>query len=160
MQELQNRHHPIPEDMKFQALSWQIERGGWIVFGLIVVLALGGLFGHGAASNAVSGTAPLTVQYERFQRVTKQARFVVRFEGGRERQLTISEPFQLNYNVSSIEPRPIGSSSSPDGLNLTFAAADGPLTVVIWAHPHKFGVTKINIGSAGETRRLWSLVYP
>ena len=161
MSELQSRHYPIQEDMKFQQRSWSVERVGWIALGLFLLVALAGYLGDGRTSARTVSNPPFTVEYDRFQRLTKEARYTVHIDGSAgERQLLISADFQRDYEIASVEPRPARSSAGPDGLDLRFAAQAGGLTVVIWAHPRRFGVADVTLRSGTGSVDLWSLVYP
>lgn len=162
MSELQSRHYPIQEDMKFQRRSWTIERLGWIALGLFLLIALAGFLGDGRTSERTVGKPPFTVQYDRFQRLTKEARYIVQIDGGGagERQLLFDPGFQRDYEIASIEPRPARSSAGPDGLDLRFDAPAGGLKVVIWTHPRRFGTANVTLRSGGDSVSLWSLVYP
>jgi hypothetical protein len=162
MEEQQSRVYPIQEHMSFQRRSWTIERVGWLVMLGILALALAGLFGGGALSRQTIGQSPLSVEYDRFQRITKLARFTIRLGGSEtERRLTLGPAFQSHYEVSDIQPQPLRSSAGADGLDMQFAAGAGELSVVIWAHPRKFGSVKFTVsGAAAQPLELSPFVYP
>lgn len=42
----------IREDPAFQHRQWRVQRVGWLTIGLLLVLALAGVFGKGPASHA------------------------------------------------------------------------------------------------------------
>jgi hypothetical protein len=161
MRELQSRNYPIREDMHFQRRTWLIERIGWTLLGLIILAALAGLFGYGPASHATLQSGDLRASYERFQRVTKLAKYTFHLGGSDvERELVLGPAFQAGYEISDIQPHPLDSSGGPDGLTLRFGTASGDLTVVIWAHPRRTGSVTIPISSGNEGETLWSFVYP
>jgi hypothetical protein len=107
---------------------------------------------------------PLTVEYERFQRVTALTRFSAQISegGGEEAQLRLSNAFQENYEIEGIVPRPSRSTASALGLDMTFERPDtGPLTVVIWARPQAFGI--VELAAAADRRdalQFSVLIYP
>lgn len=53
-EELDSRRYPIAEDMALQCRIWRFERIGWWGLGLVVLLALLGLFSRGPLSRAAS----------------------------------------------------------------------------------------------------------
>jgi hypothetical protein len=148
--------------MRFQRRTWLIERIGWLVLALIVLLALLGLFGSGFLSKRSVEAGTLTIQYERFQRATRLVQFTFHFapSPNSERRLQLNAAFQRNYEIGSIQPPP--ARSSADGLNLTFAAPPGnPADVVIWAHPRAYGTTRFEIRVDDEPPLTFSaFVYP
>jgi hypothetical protein len=161
MTEFQDRHYPIQEDMRFQRRSWLVERVGWAVLGIVLLAALGGAFGYGALSTRSTGGPTLRADYERFQRVSKVARYVIHLgPAGGEREITLGPQFHSTYEVADIEPKPVSSTAKPDGLSLRFAASNGDLLVVIWARPHRFGPARLELTSGAEHLSLWTLVYP
>lgn len=162
MDEFENRTYPLQEHMGFQHRSWTIERIGWLVMSAVLVVALTGAFGGGVVSRTTIGQPPLSVQYDRFQRITKLARFIVHLGGPEtERRLTLGPAFQAHYEVSDIQPHPLRSTSGSDGLDLSFAAGASELTIVIWAHPRRFGPIKFAVAGAGaQPLELSPFVYP
>ncbi|HEX3159523.1 MAG TPA: hypothetical protein VHQ45_13460 [Gemmatimonadaceae bacterium] len=60
----------IDQDLDFQRREWRVQRLGWWVMGLVLVLALGGAFGRGPLAHATLGTpgGPLRVEYDRLAR--------------------------------------------------------------------------------------------
>jgi len=164
MDEFASRNLPIREDMRFQRRSWIVERVGWWVLVLLALIALSGAFGIGPLSWQTARSGSLTVEYERFQRITRLARFTFNISGqtGSESRLHLSEAFQKNFEVSDIQPQPARSSSGPDGLDLTFAT-DGAnaARIVVWAHSRRYGVSDITARVGSEApASFWVFVYP
>ena len=90
------------EDMRFQRRSWIAERVGWAVLIVLALIGLIGAFGTGPLSWQTASGGSLSVEYERFQRITRLARFTfdVRAQGGPEVQLHLNEAFQQNFEIS------------------------------------------------------------
>ncbi len=164
--ERESRTHPIQEDMPFQLRSWLVERAGWVAMGLLALTALTGALGLGplAEGRARSADQALSVQYERFQRVTRLARFTFGFGAASPdlARLRLSPLFQDAYEIVGIVPAPARSSAGPEGLELTFAPPrTGDLTVVIWANPRRSGSLSLAAqAEAGSAATFWILVYP
>jgi hypothetical protein len=166
MDEREDRRHPIEEDMRFQRRSWAVERAGWIGIGLLVGLALTGLFGEGLWSKATAsaGDNSLAVEYERFQRITRLVRFEFRIASGQSQETTLrlSRPFQQSYEVTDIQPRPLRSSAGPDASEFVFALpSSGNLVAIIWAFPRRSGIVDLQArGDGGGPLAFRVIVYP
>ena len=129
-----------------------------------MLVALSGVFGFGPLSEATSGEDALTIEYERFLRITSLVQFRVRFApaGLQEQHLQLSEQFAKSYEITDIEPRPVYTSAGAQGLQLTFTSkVSEPLTVIIWAHPRSYGTVHIEArADAGAPIQLSSFIYP
>jgi hypothetical protein len=164
MDEFASRQIPVREDMRFQRRSWIVERVGWSLLILLALIGLSGAFGIGPLSWQTASSGPLSVEYERFQRITRLARFTFNISGqtGPELRLHLSDTFQKNFEVSNIQPRPARSTAGRDGLDLTFAT-DGASAarIVIWAHSRRYGMSDITARLGSEAPlSFWVLVYP
>jgi hypothetical protein len=166
MDEREDRRHPIEEDMRFQRRSWAVERAGWIGIGVLVCLALTGLFGQGLWSKATAsaGDNTLAVEYERFQRITRLARFEFRLAPteSQDTTLRLSRPFQRSYEVTQIQPRPLRSSAGPETSEFVFARpGSGDLVAIIWAYPRRSGIVDLQAsGERGGPLAFRIIVYP
>jgi hypothetical protein len=121
-----SRTYPLREDMLLQRRLWRLERVGWMLWGLLLVLCLLGLFANGWLSDSQQRTddGRLTLNYQRFARssastdwtlqVQADARGRIRLEwggGGRDA-----------FDLQGITPRPQRSRATARGLQLEFAA--------------------------------------
>lgn len=164
MDEFASRKYPVQEDMGFQRRSWIVERIGWATLVLIALIGLSGALGVGPLSWQRASGGSLSVEYERFQRATRLARFTfdVKGQSGPDVRLRLSEAFQKNFEVADIQPRPTHSAAGPDGVDLSFAtngAGDG--RIVVWAHSRHYGVSNISAQLGDETpASFWVFVYP
>jgi hypothetical protein len=164
MDEFASRQFPVREDMRFQRRSWIVERLGWMLLVVLLLVGLSGALGIGPLSWQTASSGSLTVEYERFQRITRLARFTFSTSGqtGPELRLHLSGAFQKNFEVSNIQPQPTRSASGPDGIDLTFASSGANAgRIVIWAHSRHSGVSDITARLDDEAPlSLWVLVYP
>ena len=71
----------VGEDLEFQRKWWRFENAAWMVFTLIIVLDLSGLFGRGplakAQRHAADGT--IDVKYERIERTGSPSIMTIQF---------------------------------------------------------------------------------
>jgi hypothetical protein len=166
MDEKEDRRYPVEEDMRFQRRMWTVERAAWIGIGVLLCLALTGLFGQGRWSRATASTpgSAIALEYERFQRITRLARFDIRIAASESQEATLrlSRPFHQAYEVTSIQPWPLRSSAGSENWELVFARpGSGDLVATIWAQPRQFGIMNLEAsGDRGSPLSFRVLVYP
>jgi hypothetical protein len=157
--------YPVREDIRFQNATWTVERVAWMLLALVPLAALAGVFSHGPLSEktAQAPNSALSLEYEHFQRVTVQSRFVIRIPSTDtdEVQLRLSPSFQQTYDVQSMQPQPVRSSAGAGGLNLYFRAEEGGLAAVIWATPRQFGTVNLRAETdGGGAIEIPVFIYP
>lgn len=159
---------PVPsdEDMAFQRVQWRVERIGWTVLVLFLVLALAGVFAAGplARATATDTAGRMLVDYPRFVRNGAAARLEVHVtpDGTGTFTLALDRAFMRAFTLSTVQPAPKLSRTGPQGIELTFgAAADGPGSVYITVTPQGVGVADTRIGVAGRGQaQLRQFIYP
>lgn len=180
MQDQSRPSRPVHENIRLQNAYWIVERVGWCLLVLVVVLALLGVFSRGILSDTEARQAglALAVEYERFQRVTALTRFNVTIEEPRkvlaqqeqtrqdemrqdEMRLRLGRSFQNTYEIDTILPRSTRSIAGPDGLDLFFEPPEsGNATVVMWVRPRDFGLVPLDFGIAGGALQFPVFIYP
>lgn len=165
MADHQDVDYPIEEYMAFQRREWIAERIGWSLLGLLAVIAATGVLAFGPLSRttATDSAGRLSVEYERFERVTVTTRFKFRLAAsGQPLELRLGPAFASAFEIDSVQPAPMRSTHGNDGLALTFDPPKaGGLTVVIWCRPRQIGFTELAVGTGAEpSLRRSILVYP
>ena len=71
----------VGEDLDFQRKWWRFENAAWVVFTLIIVLDLAGLFGRGPIAKAErhSADGAMDVKYERIERTNSPSILTIQF---------------------------------------------------------------------------------
>jgi hypothetical protein len=127
-QEMQDRRHPVDEDIALQRRIWRFERVGWYVLVAVVLLTLCGLFSHGLLSSTTvtSAQGDLTVEYERFHRSGGVNTMVIRSHGepGKLHTVTLGNATMEGFSIDSIQPQPVRSAGTRQGLRLTLSGDD------------------------------------
>jgi hypothetical protein len=165
-QEMQDREHPVAEDIALQRKVWKFQRVGWYVLTAVVILTLLGLFSRGPLSTveAVSEQGDLTVEYERFHRGGGTNPMVVQATGqpGKEVTLSIGKPMLDGFSIESIQPQPVSSVGSPEGLSLTFPTdKSGHVTLFISWRSDGIGLFKSQISVVGGGHiPVTQFIYP
>lgn len=164
MHEADPPQRPVFEDIRFQNLSWVLQRIGWVAVALIVTAAATGVLSHGALSHVVARQdgLSLTVGYERFQRMTVLYRFDITAQPGAGDQITLSfnKAFWDAYEIDAIQPQPVRSTSNDGAFELTFEVGDRSFSAVMWARPRIFGRIPAEIGTVRGVLTLPIIVFP
>lgn len=157
----------ISEDLEFEHRSWLMERIGWAVMTLIVVLAIAGLFGSGPLSSAIAGQkgGELWVEYNRFERLLSptQVRACVGAAPAGELRLSITREYLERVHVQEIMPPPKRVEAAGDWFTFVFhgARAGSATSVTFYLKPNESGRLRASI-RMGEMEPLsfGQLVFP
>jgi len=156
--------YPVKEDMRFQKTVWIIQRVSWILLIFVPLAALAGVFSHGPLSDRIAQASNegWSLEYEKFQRMTVQSRFVIRVPAvqGEEVRLHLGPSFQQSYDIQSMQPDAERGSADADGLYLFFKANEGELTAVIWATPRRFGSVDLRAETEDGVIALPIYIWP
>lgn len=151
-------------DMAFQRRQWAIQRAGWAVMTLIVLLGLLGAFGNGALSHAVEESGTLRVEYERFVRAAAPSELKLRVTHPAEVvHLQIDRPYLDAMPYQHIYPEPQSVQGDARHLVLTFdASPPDALEISIDVKPRRIGTVHATIRDvdAGTPLSWRQLVYP
>ena len=116
----------INQDLGVQERMWRIQRVGWAAIGVIVLLGLSGLFGHGPLSHTTGGDlhGPLWLEYERFGRNqgSSELRIHVRPTSDPVR-IWIGPDYTARVDIPHIIPEPTRSGIADNGFIFEVAAA-------------------------------------
>lgn len=164
-EELDSRRYPIAEDMALQCRVWRFERIGWWSLGLIVLLALLGLFSRGPLSRAERATpgGELVLRYQRFERQSAPTELRVQLiaaRGGRI-WLVLGGDFLRSFAVEGIQPPPAAARSEGAGLALAFETGGaGRAEVHLALRPKRIGPSRSVAAVAGRSLRFGQFIYP
>ncbi len=158
----------VEEDMAFQRRNWRVERIGWAGMTLVLVAAALGLFAEGPLSwtTARDAAGTFVVEYARIHRQTapttmkmKVAAQAVAAEGV---TIEIDEAFADAFRITEIQPQPVQSMTTADGMRFRFEAApNAPATIYVHLSPEKVGFVRPRLGLAGRDRiALPTFTYP
>ncbi len=156
----------IDQAPRFTRGEWRVQRAGWIVMFVVLVLAVTGAFGGaGPLAGATASTAQgLWVQYDRITRHHGNSELVVRVPAAAvsdgEVRLTVNREWLHGQRVESITPEPSDTIASGDSLTYVFPG-DGATEVRFSLRPETRGIgaLRINVPDAGEIARR-QFVYP
>jgi hypothetical protein len=162
-----NNEVEVGEDLDFQRKWWRFENFVWIIFSLIIVLDLCGVFGRGPVANARRRTADGTidVKYERIERTESPSLITIRFGQSAivdgKIKLFISQSLVQELGTQRIIPAPSTSEVGKSGLTYTFLASKPPASVDLALQPSGPGMYEFTIGVVGaEPLHAKVLVVP
>lgn len=137
----------INEDMEFQKRSWVIQRIGWVISAVVILLASLGLFGNGVLSDAKAGQEDgvLWLEYPRFERFQDEFRMKVHAKEGVATENEITIQLNLDYlenvEVNSISPAPDSEIKDADWITYIFKTNNqsSPFTAYFYVTAQKAG---------------------
>jgi hypothetical protein len=149
-----NSEIEVGEDLEFQRKWWRFENIVWILFTLIIVADIAGLFGRGpiakAERRAADGT--IDVKYERIERTDSPSIVSIGFGPSAihdgKIKLFISESLVKGLGTQRVVPAPSDTTIGDGGLTYTFPASKPPATVDLALQPSGPGVYHFTIGVA------------
>ena len=159
----------IGEDMGFQRRAWRLERIGWGVMALVVIAGLLGLFAVGPLSwtTKTDASGLMRVDFGRIQRLTAPATLKLDVEftamADDSIEIQIGQSFLEAFKISSMQPAPAESITTPHGLLLRFKAEPGEGRAIIYVEvsPEAIGFHSTRLGLAGrEPVDLPVFIYP
>src|ERR1700733_8841371 len=150
-----NNEIEVGEDLEFQRKWWRFENLAWILFTLIIVLDIAGLFGRGPIARAESRSADGTidVKYERIERTDSPSILTIEFgpsaiQDGKIK-LYISESLVKGLGTQRVVPAPTETSIGDGGLTYTFPASKPPASVDLALQPSGPGIYDFTINVVG-----------
>jgi len=141
-----NNEIEVGEDLEFQRKWWRFENLVWILFTLIIVLDMAGLFGRGpiakAERHAADGT--IDVKYERIERTDSPSILTIDFGPSAihdgKIKLFISESLVKGLGTQRVVPAPTETTIGEGGLTYTFPASKPPAAVDLALQPSGPGI--------------------
>ena len=142
----------MPESTVFMRRNWRVQRAGWVLMTLAVLLGLAGLFGRGPLSSRVAGAPGVTLQYQRVVRLeaTESLEFLLDARQTGEAVLELDSGFVSRTEIDRIIPEPREISISSEGQRLRFpSAGTGSVSVRLLYVPKKLGRLQARFGIPG-----------
>ena len=146
----------VGEDLVFQRKWWRFERIVWIVFSLILLLDLAGVFGRGPFAHARRKTSDgsMEVKYDRVQRTGTPSIMTINFGPAaihdRKLQLFVSESVVKELGAQRIIPSPESTTVGESGLTYSFPASTVPASVEFALEPSGPGLQHFTLRLSGS----------
>jgi len=158
----------IHEDLPFLRREWRVQRIGWIALGIIVVLALLGVFGRGPVAKDLAGD-PNTfgVEFDRVIRHGSDAEVTIRVGPGLQSQpvlrIFISRAYLDSFDIYDIVPAPVASGVSGELIFYDFVRENvrTPARFSLHVRPTGYWHHTARVGLVGATSVAFSqLILP
>jgi len=153
----------LDEQLRFQRVLGIVQRVGWGVMALGLIVALAGVFGGGGPLASASASAgALEVTYPRFARRGAPLQLEIAVAAAGPVSLTLGGDFASRLQIERIVPEPARVTSSERGLTFEFAPAAGQRQVIrIDGRTDALGTSTGTLGLGDRLAvRLHSFVYP
>ncbi len=148
----------VGSNLEFQYKWWRFERTIWILFLLIVIADVIGVFGRGPLAKAHVGTQDGTIdlQYERVERFSTPSIMTVKFgpdaiHDGKV-QLWVSQTLIKQLGTQRVVPQPLTSTIGQDGILYTFDATTPPAMAAFALEPTSAGKSHFAMQVPGGQR--------
>jgi len=136
-----NHEVAVGEDLDFQRKWWKFEKIVWIIFTLVLVLDLAGVFGRGwlAKQERKAEDGSIDVKYERIERTSTPSIMTINFGSSaiRDGQATlyVSNSLVKELAAQRVVPAPKSTVIGDGGLTYVFPASDAPASVEFALEP-------------------------
>ncbi len=127
----------IYQDLAFQEREWKVQRIGWAIMLLVILLALLGLFGTGPIStgSAEGGDGAISAGYERFIRHDGRTTLTLEVDGDQaannEVRLWVSQDYLDAMEIQQISPQPSEAIAAGDRVIYVFPIDDPSSTLSV-----------------------------
>lgn len=152
----------VGEDLDFQRTWWKFERAVWILFALLIMADLAGLFGRGPLADATLISPAMTIHFERIERSGTPSMLHIDFNPSAIQegkiQLFASESIVNKLGAQRIIPSPETSAIGGGGITYTFPATAVPATVTFALQPDRPGAANFELQVPGASA-VQSRVY-
>jgi hypothetical protein len=150
-----NNEIEVGENLDFQRKWWRFENVVWVLFTLIILLDVAGLFGRGpiAKSERRSADGTIDVKYERIERTDSPSILTINFAQSAIQDgkinLYVSESLVKGLGAQRVVPAPAETMIGNGGLTYTFPASRIPAAVDLALEPAGPGVYDFTLGVVG-----------
>jgi hypothetical protein len=167
--QLRYRGLEMDDDLPFQRRQWRVQRVARLLFALVPIAAVLGLFGDGPLSTTTRGqlSDPVTVSYERFARRHASTRLEFRLRrdslSAGEARLAVSPSYLERVHLDAITPQPVRIESSTSRVLMVFAVAPGSdaASIALRVKPDEWGRLEGDFGAVdGVPYHVVQYVFP
>lgn len=159
----------VQQNHRFQTWEWTLQRVGWIVMALAVLLSLAGFAGPGPVSHNTtqSPDGSYQITYAKYWRQRKPFTLEVQVKpeaasGGKVR-LMLSQDYLDLVDIERITPEPSKSELQDSWQTYEFDAAAGkePVTISFHLEPQSYGVGSGQVGPEGaQPLEIKHFIFP
>ena len=149
----------IDEEIHLQKKGWIVQRVGWVLLFLFILLAVLGLFGEGPLSKRTIITGTIKTEYERFGRHEHETPIKFNSQNENISKVSIPQHYLNEFKLSKVVPEPDSQTSSEGYIEYTFKG-DHNNNVTFYFDPLKFGNVSGTIKVNSYNISLAQTIYP
>jgi hypothetical protein len=157
----------INQNLRFLAKEWRVQRLGWVVFALLLLLGLAGALGRGPLTRRTTGDDALRVEYESVLRHAAISDLTVTVGPSATPDSTfrlyLSADYLAQFDVQTILPEPQASGFRGAYAYFDFARVDPAHAAQIVFHTKPAGYWRIDTDVAIDGKaplHLEQLILP
>ena len=153
------------EGLEYQRSSWRVQRVGWVLMGLFLVLGLLGLFGDGPLTRAHAGNpGALEARYHRVWRLQTNSpiELTAMPDSAGQVAVRIEESLLSRAEIHFVSPTPRRIEAMRGGQLFVFdAGGGGPVSLRVGIRPTRIGLLRTRLTTLHSDPILLSvLVLP
>jgi hypothetical protein len=150
----------IEQDLDFQRRQGVFQRIGRIVFVLLLVAAILGIFGTGPLAHATASGPGFQVDYDRFLRSTQTSALQVSPQVGQGGgDIAVASSYDRSIDVSNVSPQPDSETAQQDRIVFSYQNRL-PAQVQISVFPRTIGIHRATIWVRGRPMSFRQVIYP
>lgn len=154
----------IDEGLNFQRRQWALQRAGWVIMLVVIVLACLGLFGEGPIGKVMLSNSNVRLEFDRFGRLGRETRLNFQTDltkGKSQHHLWLSRRYLERVRIERIEPEPDSSQIEAERTVYSFRTDVKSLNVSFVVRPETAGRLPGIAGSEGAPDlRFAQFIYP
>jgi hypothetical protein len=150
-------------DHRFHRNEWRIQRIGWVMVALFLVLAVAGLFGNGLLSRAHAENGAGSLDYERFTRFGLSTDLVVTPVASAQgvTRVEISSDYLEAFRVEHVTPEPVTVRLAGPNIVYEFASGAPGASISFHINPQRLWRRSATITiDGGAPLDISQLTYP
>lgn len=137
---------PVEDEISLHKKGWVVQRIGWGLMFLFILLALLGLFGEGPLSSQTVQSGDVQLKYERFCRYEHGAELRLQSAGENIQTVSLPQEYLKKFQISKVVPRASRQITSPGYVNFQFEGSQNDI-VTFYFNP-------VGRGKAGGTVKV------
>jgi hypothetical protein len=153
----------ILQDLSFQHRQYYVQRVGWGIGALLLVLALFGLFGDGLLSHAHAANSAFRIEYERILRRNNSSPLELEITPkGEETRVAFEAIYLQAFTIDSILPAPDRSYAAASDIVYVFRtqAQTTPVRITFLQSARNPGTLHGQIRAQGAELQIDQFVLP
>lgn len=150
---------PIEEDIALHKKGWVIQRIGWGLMFLFLLLALLGLFGEGPLSRQKVQSGDIQLTFERFGRFEHGMEMRVQSSGENIKTISLPQNYLKNFELTKIVPEASRQVASSGYIHYVFDGTQNNI-VTFYLNPVSRGKAQGQVKVNEHAFSITQLIYP